>query len=70
MRVKANSLCFVGGARRRPGEVFEVPAGLKSKHYDPAGGAEQSKPLKKDVKPEPTTLSEIAKSAPKGDSLI
>lgn len=70
MRVKANSLCFVGGARRRPGEVFEVPAGSKSKHFDLVGGDEKPKAEKKPSAKEPTTMSELSKTMPKGAELI
>jgi hypothetical protein len=69
MRVKANSNCFVGGARRRPGDVFEVPAGIKSKHFDPVVEAEKPKAEKKPAK-ETLTLSGMGKTIPKDADLV
>lgn len=74
MRVKANTLCFVGGARRRPGQVFEVADGFQSQYCDPVEGGksvkvEKPKVEKKPAK-EPETLSELTKAMPKGADLI
>ncbi len=62
-RVKTSHLCFINGRRYRPGDVFELPDGVKPAAYMEQVGA--SEPAK--VKPKgkakvdgPNTFSEIA----------
>lgn len=47
---------FYGGARRRPGDVFEVPDGTTASWFQPA--AEASKPA-----PKPTQMGDIKPAA-------
>lgn len=50
MKVKAISMGFAAGGRRRPGEVFEVPMGSKATWYTPVDepvGAEKPAPRRK-----------------------
>jgi hypothetical protein len=35
MKVKANTICFIGGSLRQVGDVFDVPEGTKDYHLDP-----------------------------------
>lgn len=54
MRVRAITMGFYGGARRRPGDVFEVPDGTKGTWFKPADVAPQPAPKPAqmgDVKP-------------------
>lgn len=67
MKVKALTDGFFGGARRRAGQIFEVPNGTKGKWFEPVKASEpavEDKPAKKKGdKSTPETLSELAKSA-------
>ena len=78
MKVRAISMGFHGGARRRAGEVFEIEDGAKGSWFEPVEAAEpvKPKPKAKAKGGEPTTFSEIARTdseaqAPKGaDDLV
>lgn len=81
MRVKATKVGFYDGSRRRVGDVFEVPDGIKGKWFEPmpvteAPKVEKSKPKPKGKGEEPSTLSELtrldaeAMSAKGADDLV
>lgn len=61
MQVVAYSMGFYKGERRRPGDVFEVPDGLKSKWFAPVG--EKLEGFKAPVLPGPA----VAPKAPAGE---
>ena len=70
MKVRCIKECFVGGSRRRPGDVFEVPDRLRSQCLVPADQVFQAQEPQK-AKGPPRTFSEITKtdgmaSLPKG----
>jgi hypothetical protein len=65
MKVKAITDGFYGGERKRAGAVFEVKDGTKGKWFEQVSASTpvekpRAKPAKKQ---EPTTFSEITKSA-------
>ncbi len=63
MEVQALSMGFFDGARRRPGDRFEVPDGTKAKWFMPVG---QVKAAKAPPKQAPVALSQVGKEPPKG----
>jgi hypothetical protein len=63
MRVRALQMGFFGGARRRVGDVFDVPDGTKAKWFALEG---EVKPPAKPQKQAPVALSQIGKEPSKG----
>ena len=63
MKVQALDMGFFGGARRRPGDTFEVPDGTKAKWFTPVA---EVKAPKAPPKPVPVALSQLGKEPPKG----
>lgn len=59
MQVRALQAGFFGGARRRQGDVFDVPDDAKAKWFAPVG--ETKAPATKPAKQEPKALSQVGK---------
>ena len=57
-------MMFIGGVRRRQGEVFDVPSGTILKHLEVVDGEKPKAEKPKVEKKEPRTFSEISKSMP------
>jgi hypothetical protein len=66
MQVRALSVGFFGGARRRAGDVFDVPEGTKATWFAPVG--ETKAPVVKSTRPEPQALSQRAAKAGQAQS--
>ena len=66
MVVVATDMGFYGGARRRKGEHFSVPVGLKASWWKRAGEADEEPSVEQSGDAQPQTLSQIAKTKPKG----
>jgi len=68
MKVKAITEGFYAGARRRAGQVFDVPKGTKGKWFEPVvesqpAPVDDKTAKRKSDKSVPETLSELAKTA-------
>jgi hypothetical protein len=61
MKAKAISVGFFNGSLVQPGQAFEVPDGTKGSWFVPA--EEFKAPPKVKPKPQPQTLSEMAKAS-------
>lgn len=74
--VKTDAMCFFGGRRYRPGDVFELPEGASMASYLTVVGKAEAKAVKPKAKvasKEPSTFSELTAqevnaSRPKGVS--
>jgi hypothetical protein len=74
MQVRATSMGFFGGSRRRVGEVFDVPEGTRASWFVPVGvaSAAPTDPAKTARRPRPVALSQVAREQTTGplDSLV
>ena len=59
MRVVAHKLAFFRNSRVHPGDVLEVPAGMKASWFKPV--AEAAAPVAPKAEDEPNTLSGISR---------
>lgn len=70
--VKTTAMCFVGGTRYRPGDIFELPEGMKVASWmNVQGSAEKpkvaaKKKATKSENKEPETFSELTKRDAEG----
>jgi hypothetical protein len=66
VEVVATDTGFFGGNRRRSGDRFTVPAGTKSSWFKPVGEVDAEHGGEAPVDEQPKTLSQMAKTKPKG----